>query len=153
MDFKLRASFFMKLLKFSKKNSLATNYAFENELYRLLKCFAIKISKFKSLTKHLFHSNQQISMTRTSSVSMFIIISCGCCFLQSTIAFVILLPNIYIRRCYISILKMQFCVSISITMTFLILGLLKYLPQVSTNTLLSFTHYIKVFTKVLQHCY
>ena len=116
-------------------------------------------------------------MTRTSSVSMFIIISCGCCFLQSTIAFVILLPNIYIRRCYISILKMQFCVSVSITMTFLILGLLKYLPQVSIFLLqylyykiqlfimlnffvmyLSFKvqimQYIKVFTnKVLRHCY
>lgn len=79
---------------------------------------------------------QQVSMTRTTTPPMFIIISCGCCFLQSTIALIILLPNIYIRKCYISFLKMQFCASVSTTMAILILGLLKLLPQVSLNDLL-----------------
>lgn len=67
------------------------------------------------------------------SVPMIVVICCGCCFLQSTIAFVVLLPNIYIRKCYISInfAIMQFCLSISATMSFIILGLLKFLPQVS----------------------
>lgn len=64
---------------------------------------------------------------------MVIVICCGCCFLQSTIAFVILLPNIYVRRCYISInfALMQFCLSVTATMSFIILSLLKFLPQVS----------------------
>lgn len=64
---------------------------------------------------------------------MVVVICCGCCFLQSTIAFVILLPNIYIRRCYISInfALMQFCLSVTATMSFIILSLLKFLPQVS----------------------
>ncbi|CAO1396878.1 unnamed protein product [Diamesa serratosioi] len=98
----------------------------ENLMENITRCICPMSGTFVVL---LVKKSYNISMTRTSSVSMFIIISCGCCFLQSTIAFVILLPNIYIRRCYISILKMQFCVSISITMAFLILGLLKYLPQ------------------------
>jgi hypothetical protein len=67
------------------------------------------------------------------SVPMVVVICCGCCFLQSTIAFVVLLPNIYIRRCYISInfALMQFCISVTATMSFIILSLLKFLPQVS----------------------
>jgi hypothetical protein len=67
------------------------------------------------------------------TVPMIVVICCGCCFLQSTIAFVILLPNIYIRRCYISInfAIMQYCLSITAMMSFIILGLLKFLPQVS----------------------
>lgn len=81
-----------------------------------------------------FHRNnffQQVSVARPTTPPMSIIISCGCCFLQSTIAFIVILPNIYIRRCYISFLKMQFCASVSATMAVLILGMLKILPQVS----------------------
>ncbi|KAG5682683.1 hypothetical protein PVAND_012018 [Polypedilum vanderplanki] len=72
-----------------------------------------------------------VSLMKPPSVPMIVVICCGCCFLQSTIAFVILLPNIYIRRCYISInfAIMQFCLSISAMMSFIILGLLKFLPQ------------------------
>jgi hypothetical protein len=75
----------------------------------------------------------KVSLMKPPSVPMIVVICCGCCFLQSTIAFVILLPNIYIRRCYISInfAIMQFCLSISAMMAFIILGLLKFLPQVS----------------------
>lgn len=75
----------------------------------------------------------KVSLMKPPSVPMIVVICCGCCFLQSTIAFVILLPNIYIRRCYISInfAIMQFCLSITAMMAFIILGLLKFLPQVS----------------------
>lgn len=80
-----------------------------------------------------FTYQKQISPIKAPSVPMVVVICCGCCFLQSTIAFVILLPNIYIRRCYISInfALMQFCLSVTATMSFIILSLLKFLPQVS----------------------
>lgn len=82
---------------------------------------------------HFISIPLKVSLMKPPSVPMIVVICCGCCFLQSTIAFVILLPNIYIRRCYISInfAIMQFCLSITATMAFIILGLLKFLPQVS----------------------
>lgn len=75
----------------------------------------------------------QVAPVKPPSVPMVVVICCGCCFLQSTIAFVILLPNIYVRRCYISInfALMQFCLSVTATMSFIVLSLLKFLPQVS----------------------
>lgn len=92
---------------------------------------------------------QQISPIKPPSVPMVVVICCGCCFLQSTIAFVVLLPNIYIRRCYISInfALMQFCLSVTATMSFIILSLLKFLPQVSFTHSNDFCHKKRFFVK------
>lgn len=63
------------------------------------------------------------------------IVSCGFCFLQSCIAFAILLPVLYTRKCPVTFLKMQFCTSTSTAMAIFTLGLLKLLPQVSLFTI------------------
>lgn len=102
---------------------------------------------------HLILSNKQISPIKPPSVPIVVVICCGCCFLQSTIAFVILLPNIYIRRCYISInfALMQFCLSVTATMSFIILSLLKFLPQVSTSFKLLFDLIVFLKMSILKY--
>lgn len=75
----------------------------------------------------------QASIIRISSRPMFVIVSCGCCFFQSCIAFAILLPVLYSRKCSVTFLKMQFCTATSTAMAIFTLGLLKLLPQVSTH--------------------
>lgn len=67
---------------------------------------------------------------------MFVVVSCGCCFLQSCIAFVILLPILYSQKCSVTFLKMQFCTATSTAMAIFTLGLLKLLPQVNIHHLL-----------------
>lgn len=96
------------------------------------KSFNVGLTPYELQTNPIRFS-QQILPIKPLSVPMVVVICCGCCFLQSTIAFVVLLPNIYIRRCYISInfALMQFCLSVTATMCFIILSLLKFLPQVS----------------------
>lgn len=64
---------------------------------------------------------------------MFVVISCGCCFLQSCIAFGVLLPILYSRKCSVTFLKMQFCTATSTAMAIFTLGFLKFLPQVSNK--------------------
>lgn len=95
-----------------------------------LKLFKIKLILCFQQVQVVLHS-LQIAMTKVAAPPMFIIISCGCCFLQSTIALIVLLPNVCIHKCYISFLKMQFCTSVSTTMAFFIMGLLQMLPKVS----------------------
>jgi hypothetical protein len=97
------------------------------------KSFNVSSILLRQLHTNLIQFSQQISPIKLPSVPMVVVICCGCCFLLSTIAFVVLLPNIYIRRCYISInfALMQFCLSVTATMSFIILSLLKFLPQVS----------------------
>ncbi|KAL7031712.1 hypothetical protein ACKWTF_007108 [Chironomus riparius] len=100
----------------------------ENLMENITRCICPISGTFVVL---LVKKSFNVSLMKPPSVPMIVVICCGCCFLQSTIAFVVLLPNIYIRKCYISInfAIMQFCLSISATMSFIILGLLKFLPQ------------------------
>lgn len=73
----------------------------------------------------------QPSMIRTTSRPIFVVVSCGCCFLQSCIAFGILLPILYSRKCSVTFLKMQFCTATSTAMAIFTLGFSKLLPEVS----------------------
>ncbi|XP_053958787.1 uncharacterized protein LOC128863581 [Anastrepha ludens] len=59
---------------------------------------------------------------------LFVIISCVCGLLQSCSTFLILLPIWFNRKCAITFLKMQFCVSTSSIMIIFLLGFLKMLP-------------------------
>ncbi|XP_037038030.1 uncharacterized protein LOC119075648 [Bradysia coprophila] len=77
------------------------------------------------LTKKNFNA----TITRISYHPMFVIVSCGCCFIQSCIAFAILLPILYSRKCSVTFLKMQFCTATSTSMAIFTLGLLRLLPQ------------------------
>lgn len=70
-------------------------------------------------------------MIRTTSRPIFVVVSCGCCFLQSCIAFGILLPILYSRKCSVTFLKMQFCTATSTAMAIFTLGFSKLLPEVS----------------------
>lgn len=99
----------------------------------LLQAWPKKCFRFSRIFSKILSIWLQIAPVKPPSVPMVVVICCGCCFLQSTIAFVILLPNIYVRRCYISInfALMQFCLSVTATMSFIVLSLLKFLPQVS----------------------
>ncbi|XP_023159361.1 uncharacterized protein LOC101456757 [Ceratitis capitata] len=60
---------------------------------------------------------------------LFVIFSCACGLLQSCSAFLILLPIWFNRKCAITFLKMQFCVSTSSIMIIFLLGFLKMLPE------------------------
>lgn len=73
----------------------------------------------------------QSTMVQQQQHPMFVVISCGCCFLQSCIAFGVLLPILYSRKCSVTFLKMQFCTATSTAMAIFTLGFLKFLPQVS----------------------
>ncbi|CRK93037.1 CLUMA_CG006504, isoform A, partial [Clunio marinus] len=100
----------------------------ENLMENITRCICPFSGTFVVL---LMKKSYNISPIKVPSIPMVVIVCCGCCFLQSTIAFVILLPNIYIRRCYISInfALLQFCLSVTATMSLTILSLLKFLPQ------------------------
>lgn len=73
----------------------------------------------------------QSTIVQSQQHPMFVVISCGCCFLQSCIAFGVLLPILYSRKCSVTFLKMQFCTATSTAMAIFTLGFLKFLPQVS----------------------
>ncbi|XP_017466475.1 PREDICTED: uncharacterized protein LOC108359232, partial [Rhagoletis zephyria] len=70
-------------------------------------------------------ASQPISPTQRP---LFVIISCACGLLQSCSAFLILLPIWFNRKCAITFLKMQFCISTSSIMIIYLLGFLKMLP-------------------------
>lgn len=96
-------------------------------------CANIYLYFIYSLYIHTKSTVAQASIIRISSRPMFVIVSCGCCFFQSCIAFAILLPVLYSRKCSVTFLKMQFCTATSTAMAIFTLGLLKLLPQVSTR--------------------
>ncbi|XP_055301227.1 uncharacterized protein LOC129567889 [Sitodiplosis mosellana] len=73
--------------------------------------------------------NYNSTTVRSQQHPMFVVVSCGCCFLQSCIAFGILLPILYSRKCSVTFLKMQFCTATSTAMAIFALGFLKFLPQ------------------------
>uniref|UniRef100_A0A182UPR2 Uncharacterized protein n=1 Tax=Anopheles merus TaxID=30066 RepID=A0A182UPR2_ANOME len=68
------------------------------------------------------------TVPKTTTRPILVVISCGCCFLQSCIAFAIMLPILYQRRCCVTFLKMQFCSATSMAMAIFILGLLQLFP-------------------------
>lgn len=80
----------------------------------------------------------QSTLVQNQQHPMFVVISCGCCFLQSCIAFGVLLPILYSRKCSVTFLKMQFCTATSTAMAIFTLGFLKFLPQVSKPSQYSF---------------
>lgn len=111
---------------------------------RSIYCFNTRVVPIFSNQEHLphimksynnfyiyFNLIQQVTVTRSETKPMFVIISCGCCFLQSCIAFGILLPVLYKGKCCVTFLKMQFCTATSTAMAIFMLGLFKYLPEVS----------------------
>ncbi|KAM8715861.1 hypothetical protein ACLKA7_002840 [Drosophila subpalustris] len=59
---------------------------------------------------------------------IFVIVSCTCCLLQCCSAFLILLPIWCNRKCAVTFLKMQFCISTSSVMLIYLLGFMKMLP-------------------------
>ncbi|XP_039951231.1 uncharacterized protein LOC120768553 [Bactrocera tryoni] len=72
------------------------------------------------------NNSQPVSHTQRP---LFVIISCACGLLQSCSAFLILLPIWFNRKCAITFLKMQFCISTSSIMIIFLLGFLKMLPE------------------------
>lgn len=64
---------------------------------------------------------------------IFVIVSCACCLLQCGSAFLILLPIWCNRKCAVTFLKMQFCISTSSVMLIYLLGFMKMLPVVSVE--------------------
>ncbi|XP_033170328.1 uncharacterized protein LOC117147518 [Drosophila mauritiana] len=59
---------------------------------------------------------------------IFVIASCACCLLQCGSALLILVPIWCNRKCAVTFLKMQFCVSTSSVMLIYLLGFMKMLP-------------------------
>lgn len=76
-----------------------------------------------------------------------VIISCVCCLLQSSTAFIMLLPIWWHRQCAITFLKMQFCLSTSSIMIIFLLGFLRMLPMVSDCQPYQHTHTITQSTQ------
>lgn len=98
---------------------------------------------FSPLVLHTHTSLSQSTTVRSQQHPMFVVVSCGCCFLQSCIAFGILLPILYSRKCSVTFLKMQFCTATSTAMAIFALGFLKLLPQVSK--IISFSFFLSIF--------
>lgn len=73
---------------------------------------------------HLFQS----SIIETTHRPMFVIVSCGFCFIQSCTTFAILLPILYNRKCTVTFMKMQFCTTTATAMAIFVLGFFKQLP-------------------------
>ncbi|KAH8334237.1 hypothetical protein KR059_007883 [Drosophila kikkawai] len=59
---------------------------------------------------------------------IFVIASCACCLLQCGSALLILVPIWCNRKCAVTFLKMQFCISTSSVMLIYLLGFMKMLP-------------------------
>ncbi|XP_030377183.1 uncharacterized protein LOC115626071 [Scaptodrosophila lebanonensis] len=76
------------------------------------------------LTKRQQNSTQPHAPQRP----IFVIVSCACCLLQCCSAFLILLPIWCNRKCAVTFLKMQFCISTSSVMLIYVLGFMKMLP-------------------------
>ncbi|KAH8274001.1 hypothetical protein KR044_007667, partial [Drosophila immigrans] len=76
------------------------------------------------LTKKQPNSTQ----THAPQRPIFVIASCACCLLQCCSAFLILLPIWCNRKCAVTFLKMQFCISTSSVMLIYLLGFMKMLP-------------------------
>ncbi|TDG43194.1 hypothetical protein AWZ03_010378 [Drosophila navojoa] len=77
------------------------------------------------LTKRQPHSSQ----SHTPQRPIFVIVSCALCLLQCCCAFLILLPIWCNRKCAVTFLKMQFCISTSSVMLIYLLGFMKMLPE------------------------
>lgn len=73
----------------------------------------------------------QSTQSHTPQRPIFVIVSCACCLLQCCSAFLILLPIWCNRKCAVTFLKMQFCISTSSVMLIYLLGFMKMLPVVS----------------------
>ncbi|XP_052896491.1 uncharacterized protein LOC128303547 [Anopheles moucheti] len=97
----------------------------ENLLENITRCICPLSGTFVVL---LAKKNYNPTVPKTTSRPILVVISCGCCFLQSCIAFAIMLPILYQRRCCVTFLKMQFCSATSMAMAIFILGLLQLFP-------------------------
>uniref|UniRef100_A0A182TUR3 GPS domain-containing protein n=1 Tax=Anopheles melas TaxID=34690 RepID=A0A182TUR3_9DIPT len=100
----------------------------ENLLENITRCICPLSGTFVVL---LAKKNYNPTVLKTTTRPILVVISCGCCFLQSCIAFAIMLPILYQRRCCVTFLKMQFCSATSMAMAIFILGLLQLFPPVS----------------------
>uniref|UniRef100_A0A182LYM5 Uncharacterized protein n=1 Tax=Anopheles culicifacies TaxID=139723 RepID=A0A182LYM5_9DIPT len=97
----------------------------ENLLENITRCICPLSGTFVVL---LAKKNYNPTVPKTTTRPILVVISCGCCFLQSCIAFAIMLPILYQRRCCVTFLKMQFCSATSMAMAIFILGLLQLFP-------------------------
>ncbi|EDW57812.2 uncharacterized protein Dvir_GJ18297, isoform C [Drosophila virilis] len=70
----------------------------------------------------------QSTQSQTPQRPIFVIVSCACCLLQCCSAFLILLPIWCNRKCAVTFLKMQFCISTTSVMLIYLLGFMKMLP-------------------------
>lgn len=120
------------LFTFSTRKTCGNGILLKNSYTYILICIIYLYFIILSFPIHTKSTVAQASIIRISSRPMFVIVSCGCCFFQSCIAFAILLPVLYSRKCSVTFLKMQFCTATSTAMAIFTLGLLKLLPQVST---------------------
>uniref|UniRef100_A0A8D8PDV1 Sushi, nidogen and EGF-like domain-containing protein 1 n=1 Tax=Culex pipiens TaxID=7175 RepID=A0A8D8PDV1_CULPI len=100
----------------------------ENLMENITRCICPLSGTFVVL---LAKKNYNASVPKTTVRPILVVISCGCCFLQSCVAFAIMLPVLYQRRCCVTFLKMQFCAATSLAMAIFILGLLQLFPVVS----------------------
>uniref|UniRef100_A0A8W7K7I7 Ig-like domain-containing protein n=1 Tax=Anopheles albimanus TaxID=7167 RepID=A0A8W7K7I7_ANOAL len=97
----------------------------ENLLENITRCICPLSGTFVVL---LAKKNYNPSIPKTATRPILVVVSCGCCFLQSCVAFAIMLPVLYQRRCCVTFLKMQFCAATSLAMAILVLGLLQLFP-------------------------
>ncbi|XP_058449238.1 uncharacterized protein LOC131429205 [Malaya genurostris] len=106
----------------------------ENLIENITRCICPLSGTFVVL---LAKKNYNASVPRTSARPILVVMSCGCCFLQSCIAFAIMLPILYQRRCCVTFLKMQFCSATSLAMAIFILGLLQLFPSEWYNVVIA----------------
>ncbi|GAB0094506.1 hypothetical protein DMENIID0001_098130 [Sergentomyia squamirostris] len=98
----------------------------ENLLENITRCICPISGTYVVL---LARQNHNTSAVQTTTRPMFVILCCGCCFIQSCTAFAVLLPVLYHRKCSVTFLKMQFCTTTSTVMALFTLGLVKLLPK------------------------
>lgn len=110
---------------------LKNDFPYSNRVYPWGLCTFVFSPHLTSVRLFSFPFYFQASMIRTTSRPIFVVVSCACCFLQSCIAFGILLPILYSRKCSVTFLKMQFCTATSTAMAIFTLGFSKLLPEVS----------------------
>ncbi|XP_058056477.1 uncharacterized protein LOC131207861 [Anopheles bellator] len=97
----------------------------ENLLENITRCICPLSGTFVVL---LAKKNYNPSVPKVPTRPIFVVVSCGCCFLQSCVAFAVMLPILYQRRCCVTFLKMQFCSATSMAMAIFVLGLLQLFP-------------------------
>ncbi|XP_001356311.4 uncharacterized protein [Drosophila pseudoobscura] len=72
--------------------------------------------------------HQNTTQSHAPQRPIFVIASCACCLLQCGSALLILVPIWCNRKCAITFLKIQFCISTSSVMLIYVLGFMKMLP-------------------------